>query len=131
MNIDLAVSVLKDALPEGPIAEGRIFGVELPKSEAEHMPREAVVVVLSGGPEDSGFQALEVDSLKIYSIADTPSASYALARRVHRRLKFFAASRRDGRKLHGFTRGAGIVFFRSPNTDWPTSSESWILRASG
>ena len=56
MSIDAAVDVLLDTDPE--IAGGRIFGVELPKSEADDMPRQAVVVSPAGGPEDVGFQQI-------------------------------------------------------------------------
>ena len=47
MSIDAAVEVLLDTDPE--IAGGRIFGVEIPKSEAAQMPRQAVAVSPAGG----------------------------------------------------------------------------------
>ena len=126
MSIDAAVDVLLDTDPE--IAGGRIFGVELPKSEADQMPRQAVVVSPAGGPEDVTFQQVTVDRLDFICFGATVTDALQVSTAVHRRLKFFDGGMFAGRKVHNFTRSSGRSFFRDPDTDWPVFVETWLIR---
>ena len=112
MSIDAAIDVLRDADPE--IASGRIFGVELPKSEADLMPRQAVVVSLPVGPEDVGFQQITTDRLDFLCFGEDVTDALDVSVAVHRRLKFFEVGDFDGRKIHILPAQADAVFFGTP-----------------
>ena len=127
MSVDAAVAVLRASNP--PIAGGRIFGVELPKSEAAQMPRQAVIVRPAGGPEDVAFEQITTDRLDFICFGRTVTGAYRVSEDVHRRLKFFNGGTFSGRKVHNFTRSSGRGFFRDPDTDWPVYVETWLIRA--
>lgn len=126
MSLDAAVAVLRASNPV--IAGGRIFGTELPKAEAAQMPRQAVVVRRAGGPEDVSFQQIITDRLDFICFGGTVTDAERLSVDVHRRLKFFNGGTFAGRKVHNFTRSSGRAFFRDPDTDWPVSVETWLIR---
>ena len=125
MSIDAAVDVLRADLT---IADGRIFGTELPKSEAAQMPRQAVVVSPAGGPEDVTVQQMTTDRLDFICFGATVTDAHQVSVAVHRRLKFFGGGMFASRKVHNFTRSSGRSFFRDPDTDWPVYVETWLIR---
>ena len=112
------------------LAEGRIFAVELPSSEAAEMPRAAVVIAPGGGPEDVSTQQITTDSLRLLCFGKTITEAAQISEDVHRRLKFFYGGNYAGRKVHSFTRSSGRTFYRDPITDWPVFLEGWLIRAS-
>ena len=131
----MILAAARDVLLEvGPalkvIAEGRVFAVELPKNEAAHMPRQAVVVSPAGGPEDVSFQQITTAGIRLLCFGKTVTEAAELSEDVHRRLKFFTSGMFAGRRVHSFTRSSGRVFYRDPETDWAVFSESWQILAS-
>ena len=112
------------------IADGRVFAVELPKSEAAAMPRAAVVIAPAGGPEDVSFQQITTDLIRLLCFGKTVTEAASLSEDVHRRLKWFPSGNYANRRVHSFTRSSGRVFYRDPETDWPVFLEGWLIRAS-
>ena len=112
------------------IADGRVFAVELPESEAAEMPRKCVVIAPVGGPEDVSTQQMTTDSLRFLCFGKTITEAAQISEDVHRRLKFFYGGNYAGRKVHSFTRSSGRTFYRDPITDWPVFLEGWLIRAS-
>ena len=112
------------------LAEGRIFAVELPSSEAAEMPRAVVLIAPVGGPEDVSTQQITTDSLRFLCFGKTITEAAQLSEDVHRRLKWFYGGNYAGRKVHSFTRSSGRTFYRDPITDWAVFQSVWLIRAS-
>ena len=112
------------------IADGRVFAVELPEREAAAMPRAAVVIAPSGGPADAGTQRMTRDLIRLLCFGKTITEALQVSSDVHRRLKWFYGGNFAGLRVHSFTRSSGRVYYRDPETDWPTFSEGWQILAS-
>ena len=125
MIIAGTVSMLKEL----GIADGRIFGVELPKAEADDMPRKAVVVSPAGGPSDASLNQLNTRRLDFQNYGKTLAEGESLADDVHNILKFFSGAEKGGVFLHSFVRSAGPSYYRDPDTDWPVWYQTWLCSA--
>lgn len=101
----------------------RVFGEELPGSEAEHMPRETIVLATSGGR--AGLGASSNMDVGNYAIAvrcyqKTLYEARALDRIVFEAMMAinrWAVVGQGG--LHYAVQDSGPFVMREPETDWP------------
>jgi len=116
------------------LAEQRVFGAEVPASEAGKMPRQAVVARFAGGgasaPGASDWTEHCNFRVDFFCYGETPIKAEEVRRAVHTAIKNLARYVTGGDVLlHSATLSGGPIFLRDPDTDWPLVFESWLLYA--
>ena len=112
------------------LASTRVYAGELPKSEADNMPRQSVVVTLAGGAgpaSDVPIMQIVID-VTCYGATGLQATSLYLATRAALR-----TLRRDlaaDSLLHSAVELSGPMELRDPDTDWPLTWSSWRVVAS-
>ncbi len=107
----------------------RVFGGEMPASEAKHMPRPALVVRESGGPSLGGgtYAAVEAQRLDLFAFG----ASAHEAGKVMRAASVALHRMRRGvwadTLLYGCNYAGGSMAGREPGTEWPRQFRSFQL----
>jgi hypothetical protein len=108
------------------LAGARVFGGELPETEATSMPRGAIVVRESGGgflgAEWQEYGDVRLDVITYGAIVDDASD---LARAVRRRLKAMTRNVSETALLHWAKPDGGALPLRDPDTGWPYVVSSW------
>lgn len=129
--ITATIGVLRRSTVVGALVDGRIYGGELPPSDAQNMPRTALVVSAAGlgvggarggrGGSPGAYDFLGVSArridVKAYG-ADTLTAD-KLQAAAHHALKNWAGGVVDRHLVRPVMHVAGPVYARDPLTDWP------------
>lgn len=106
----------------------RIFGPELPLTEAGSMPRTAIVVSDAGGFTEGLPEVLDRGRIDVRAYGATPDEAKRLAVLVRLRLK---ALRRWtstlGMVLHPATRSGGYIPLREQTGGWPLVLRSYLI----
>lgn len=108
----------------------RIYGIELPASEAQHMPRACLVVRFAGGVGPPYGVALMTPRVDVWHYGSSPSQAQELWRRVYTALNAMSREVQNGTLLHAAQESMGPMSTREPDTDWPVVLESWQILAS-
>jgi hypothetical protein len=112
------------------LASTRVYAGELPKTEADNMPRAALVARLAGGSgpaSDVPALYVTVDVTCYGATGLQATALYLAAREALRGLK------RDqlvDNVLHSAVELSGPLELRDPDTHWPLTWSSWRVIAS-
>ena len=120
-----AVAAVVELLAD--LAGGRVYGGKLPRSEGEHMPREAIVVRAAGGAGTfgGGYMPTIDDRVDVrcYGATDweAKQLSHAASRRLHR---VDDAQTAYGRVFWA-RRGGGATDVTETETGWPLTLTSW------
>lgn len=126
-----AISLLKADAAVAALVSARVFGEELPTSEASSMPRKAVVVRRGAGTAGlGGYLEVERAPLDVFCWGETPLESEKVRQAVHEALKQARRQVRDGVLLHGFEPNGGPAALRDPDTQWPYTLSTWSFLAS-
>jgi len=109
---------------------GRVYGGELPKSQAGEMPRATVLCALSGG----GGPASDAPELRVTCDVScygaTPYAALELYLTVRAALRTLARDTGASALLHSAVETAGPLELREPDVRWPVVWSSWRVIAS-
>lgn len=109
----------------------RAFGVEIPKAEAEFMPRKCIVVRQSGlAGQSRSFVRVQRPLMDVACYGETPYEAELLRLEVNRFLKDFRRRMSEGFLLHSFDLVNGPIHLREPQTGWPYVLETWRCLAS-
>ena len=111
----------------------RVFGLELPKSEAASMPRKCVVLSMAGGLGAVGASDyVDVTTIRfdVFNYGLDAYETVALQRVTHDAMKGIKRNLQSSVLLHGATQSGGPIYFRDQDTDWPATVESWSVFAS-
>ncbi len=101
------------------LATGKIFGAELPDTEAENMPQKCIVIVSSGGPEDRGFIRAETRRVDLKCYGRTPIEADAVYLAAKNALKQMDGNVQGNTLLYSATLAGGPVQLRDGDQDWP------------
>lgn len=110
----------------------RVFGLELPATESKSMPRNAVVLKMSGGPgglgssDDRPITRIRFDVL---NYGATPLDALSVQRATHCALKSINRNIESGTLLHSAEQSAGPVNLRDPQGNWPLVLETFFVLA--
>jgi hypothetical protein len=119
------------ALFADPVAGPRVFGAELPQSEAAAMPRKAIVVKrVSGSGGLGGNLELEAGYLDLVSYGMTPAEAAQVRGVVRTALRNCNRIVSAQTLLHSFEPSSAPVQDRDHNTNWPFVVEPWQFLAS-
>lgn len=107
----------------------RIFGMELPKSEAESMPRKALVLKAAGGPADSTYIGVTRARLDALCYGASPLEATQVQRVVHDALKNLRRVTQSNVLLHSAEQSGGPIYLRDQDAKWPMVIEIWTVLA--
>ena len=109
----------------------RVFGIELPESEAANDARANVVINYAGGGANrpGARDTAHVSSVRLdwFFYGETPYQADLLRRTVHAGLRDAYRVVQDNVLLNSFTLDSGPRTFRDPDNNWPVSVETWNL----
>lgn len=112
------------------LTSGRIYALELPRSETRSMPRKAIILSLAGGDADSSLNEIARIRVDLICLGETGFESDKVRRTAHAYLKQEALRKMYSDILiHNVTVASGPLFFRDPDTDWPNSVQSFMVTA--
>lgn len=107
----------------------RVFGIELPQSEANNMPRKCIVIKPSGGAGfgvgDRDFVKHSADRVDIFYYGETPFEANKLRRTAYDVLKQVSRTVVNQVLVHWLNRAGGPIPLRDPDTTWPLTFESF------
>ena len=133
MSIPNPLTALRSHLLDDPdlrtLTGPRIYAGELPKSEADNMPRYAVVATLAGGggpASDVPIMYVTVD-VTCYGATGLQATTLYLAARAA--LRTLRREMQSESLLHSAVELSGPLELRDPDTHWPFTWSSWRVVA--
>ncbi len=118
---------LQADIPLAALVGTRVFGNELPRSEAKHMKRKAVVLQPSGGPILMGGSYVRHTSQRfdVFSYGETVFQCQRISRAVFDALKQLQRSVSAGMLIHWVDPAGGFANLRDPDARWPINFQSF------
>jgi len=107
----------------------RVFAAELPKAEAQSMPRAAVVLVYSGGFSTTRTSPVVSPRVDIYSYGETFHASGQVDRAVYGALKALSRYTSGDTLIHSVSLAGGPLPLRDGDAGWPVQMRSVTVTA--
>ncbi|KKM73941.1 hypothetical protein LCGC14_1405360 [marine sediment metagenome] len=116
----LANEALTDLVSE------RVFGLELPDSQASIMPIKSVVISPSGGPPlTGGYAAVTAQTFDMFSYGENPYECQRVRSVVFDALKALRREVSVGVLIHWCEPAGGFANMRDPDTKWPINFQSF------
>ncbi len=105
----------------------RVFGVELPASEALLMPRQCVVIQPSGGASFQPGSYIDHDyqRVDVFSYGETPFEADTLRDAVSDALRDLRRGKVGGTLIHWVQTAGGWTSNRDADLDWPMAFQSF------
>jgi hypothetical protein len=121
------ITVLKADAAVAALVGARVFGLELPASEAKSMPRKAVVLRAAGGPSLAAGSYIEHDSQRIdlFAWGETPYEAERTRRACFDALKFIKRQVAASTLIHWVEPAGGFATQRDPDAAWPVAFQSY------
>ena len=113
------------------VSGSRVYIGELPKEQADSMPRKAIVVSFAGGSGegDNDYLSTVAQRVDIFNYGETYAEAEEVQRATHDVMKLLDTDLTTGRLLHNARRRGGVRTFREPPGDWPVMLETWDILA--
>lgn len=122
------IKILQDNPDVSALILTRVYGDELPRTDADSMPRKCVVLKLSGGFASQDYMEHRTFRFDALSYGETPYEAGLVQRTVSPVLQKVGLDNQrvhDGVLIHWVNRGGGPLSLRDPDTDWPLKFESF------
>ncbi len=105
----------------------RVFGLDLPKTEAAYMPRQCVVLKPSGGPAFQPGSTIEhaYQRIDTFSYGETPFEAGIVRDAVHDTLRLLRRGSVGGTLIHWVQTAGGWTSQRDADADWPVAFQSF------
>ena len=118
---------LQADIPLATLVGTRVFGHELPRAEAENMPRKAVVLQPSGGAILMAGSYVQHTSQRfdVFSYGETVFESERVRRAVFDALKPLQRVVSSGVLIHWVDPAGGFANLRDPDARWPINFQSF------
>ncbi len=126
--IEALVTLLAADAGVAALAGTRVFGVELPRAEADAMPRKSLLLRPAPAiqrPIDT--VPLDRIAVDVFAYGETPYQAAALSRAAHLALKAMRRSVVGSALLLAAWRVGGPIVIRDPSKDWPAQVETWAV----
>ena len=122
----LRVVLLADATLNAMVG-ARVFGLELPPTEAASMPRQCVVLKPSGGSafQPGSYLRHAFQRVDAFSYGETPFEADAVRDAVQDVLVQLRRGKTGGTLIHWVQSAGGWTSQRDADADWPVSFESY------
>lgn len=124
--LEAIITLLKADAPLAALVSDRVYGVELPPSEAETMPRKAVVVRPSGGPSFASGSFIEHDQQRydVLGYGETVIEAEKVRRAAFDVFRAVRRSVASGTLIHWIEAAGGWATQRESDTAWPLAFQS-------
>ena len=121
------ITFLKADSPMAALVGTRVFGIELPASEAGSMPRKAVVLKPTPGSTLTDGSYLEHTGQRIdaFSYGETPFESERVRRAVFDAFKALQRKVSAAVLIHWCEPAGGFANLRDPDAGWPVNFQSF------
>jgi len=133
MSIPNPLTALRSYLLSDPgalgLASTRIYAGELPKSEADNMPRYAVVATLAGGSGPASDVPIMYVTVDVSCYGATGLQATTLYLAVREALRTMRRDMLSDSLLHSAVELTGPLELRDPDTHWPFTWSSWRVVA--
>lgn len=106
----------------------RVFGLELPKGESASMPRQAVVLKMSGGDPDGSLNPVTDVTVDVFNYGGNMTEAETLYLTTHATLKAMGRQHASNTMVYPALRVGGPFYLKDPDGDWPVVVESWSVR---
>lgn len=107
----------------------RVFGIELPESETDFMPRKTIVIKQSGGADSGGWLEHSTPRMDIFCYGETPYQARTVRREVYNVLKQLIRTVIDSTLINSISPSGLPLDLRDPDTQWPVVFESYQVFA--
>ena len=109
------------------LAGTRVFGIELPRSEAASMPRKCLVLQPSGGATltDGSYLEHTAQRVDLFAYGETPYEAHRLSRAAAAALKQLRRRVANAVLVHWVDPAGGYFTGRDPDADWPVVFQSF------
>ena len=111
----------------------RVFGAELPPSEATNMPRNCIVIQGSGGPPGgAGRSRMRINTIRVdvKGYGATPETAWDVYHAAYDALKQMKQTEQGTALLHDAVVAGGPVQLRDADLEWPLVMGSFDLTIS-
>ncbi len=121
------VAVLKADGAVAALVGTRVFGIELPASEAADMPRQAVVLSPSGGSSLAAGSFIEHDTQRVdaFCYGETLFIAETLRRAVSDAFRALRRGKTGTTLIHWVKPAGGWTSQRDTDADWPRAFQSF------
>jgi len=115
------------------LVNSRVYGVELPQSQIQSMPRKSIVVRRSGGgglsAGDRSRVGLSLPRMDVFSYGETPYQASRVDLAAYGALKQMVANNQGACRLLDTQLAGGPIDLREPDTQWPLVFRSYLVAA--
>ncbi len=130
MSEDIVAALVTFTKADGGVAAlvgTRVFGLELPASEAASMPRKAVVLKPSGGPSLAAGSYSEHDTQRIdvFAYGETLYEAESVRRAVSDAFRALRRGKTGTTLIHWVEPAGGWASQRGADVSWPVAFQSF------
>lgn len=111
------------------LSEDRVYAYELPKAQAQYMPRPCVVAIFAGGFERAATDPIVRPRVDVYSYGATYQAAAEVDRAVYDAMKAIRRRRVGEVLIHGVALSGGPLPMRDTDAGWPVFVRSLSVAA--
>lgn len=105
----------------------RVFGLEVPASEADDMPRKAIVINNAGGIGEASSIDVYQHRFDFICYGETPFEAYEVWRTLRTELRDMERNVTSSTFLYNAVHSAGPFSFRDQPTTWPVTIDTWLV----
>lgn len=130
--LEAVVAFLAADVDTNALTSSRVYGVELPPSQVESMPRKSIVIRRSGGGPsvgDSSRIPWSLPRMDVFSYGETPYQASRVDLAAYRALKQMTPHKRGTCRLVDAQLSAGPIDLREQETPWPLVWRSYLVGA--
>lgn len=122
------VTFIKADVTVNTLVAGRVYGGELPREQAELMPRKAIHVQRSGGVGgDSSYLDIASPRFDFFCYGETPFEAERVWRNLYAALKRMRRNVTSGVLLHHASPAGGSLPLRDPDGGWPINWQPFTV----
>lgn len=132
MSADILGALVDLMLADVPVAAlvgTRVYGGDIPRSEASSTPRKLMILRYAGGAANNDFVELTEPRVDMICYGETPQAADQVRRAGHDVMKTLNRQAQSNVLLHRANHSGGPIPFRDPDTDAPASMNSYDVLA--
>lgn len=132
MSADILKALVDLMLADVPVAAlvgTRVYGQEIPRSEASSTPRKLMILRYASGAGNNDYVELTEPAVDMICYGETPQAADQVRRAGHDVMKTLTRKVQSSVLLHRANQLNGPIPFRDPDTDAPASMNSYSVLA--
>ena len=122
------IALLKADATISALLSTRVYGLELPRADADSMPRKAIVINSAGGIGESSFRDVFKYRLDFACYGETPFEAYETFRTLRAVLRDIEKGVTSSTFIYSAEHSAGPFSFRDSNTKWPHTIDTWLVK---